>query len=123
MADEDDNRTPRGRGEARGDPPVHAVARRRGYSPASDLTTLTTPTRRPRRGDIERVDEVLLADLPDNNISPVQRLTPLEEEDLLEARAYAECPGANDRRYVHLGTYLNGGAFDKINLIVNSIAE
>ena len=28
-----------------------------------------------------------------------------------------------DRRYVHLGTYLNGGAFDKINLIVNSIAE
>ena len=30
-----------------------------------------------------------------------------------------------DRRVyaLHLGTYLNGGAFDKINLIVNSIAE
>ena len=82
MAEEDPNHGSEGPGAV----PLAVGARSRDLSPASDVTR--TPSRRP--GDVTRIDGMLLSDLADSNSSPVQRLSPLEEEDMLEAQAYAD---------------------------------
>ena len=79
-------------------PTLPPIRRSRAEAEAQSPNRLafTTPTRPPARSDRERIDDVVLSELTENNISPVTRLCPGEEEEELEAAAYAECPGAPD---------------------------
>ena len=48
-------------------PPAEVLAPQREESPASNITDFTTPTQR-RCTDVERIDDVVLGDLPDDAI-------------------------------------------------------
>ena len=94
MAEEASNHDS-GRDNAAVLPPTVTGRRGRGTSyasPASDVTR--TPRQRP--GDVARIDALVLSELAVNDSSPVKRLSAADEEDELEALAYADNPGAED---------------------------
>lgn len=93
--------TPQGGTRSGGRAVPRQVSRRESPDSAGDLSDMTTPSRRPRQNnDTERIDELPLAALAagDDAISPVKRLSAFEEEETMDAMAYADNPVAADSK-------------------------